>query len=679
MAKKLKQLNLVTVQDLIHHYPFRHEDYSLISPITQIKEGENVTIIGQIVQIESSYLRYSKRRTIQRAILKDNTGIIPIVWFNQPYLVNTFSQPKRVSVSGKVKKQGRQLQFTSPSFEIIGPADGEVAQQSAQNNLDTGRMVPIYSTTYGVSNNYLRRIINLALTETVGKLREFLPPEIIEKENLVDEREAISQIHFPTNEKDLLKAKKRLAFDELFLVQIKHLYNKHRWKEKQTASSLKNKPKITKKLIQSLPFKLTSCQKTAIKEITDDLQKPVAMNRLLQGDVGSGKTIVAVVAALIAAKNKYQTVLMAPTEILAQQHFTSLKSLLSSFSISVELITGSSKKKPPLQKNSQVFVGTHALIHRYKDFQKIGLVIIDEQHRFGVSQRSKLSEKSDLPDKDLLSPHTLTMTATPIPRTITLTMYGDLDISTLTEMPKGRKKVKTYIVAKPKRQKCYSWIRKQIKDNQVQAFIVCPLVEDSETLDSVKSATSEFEQLKNNVFKTEKMGLIHGKLKSKEKEAVLLKMKKGKTDILVATPVVEVGIDITNANIMLIEAANRFGLAQLHQLRGRVGRGEKQAYCFLFAEKASQKARKRLKAMEQISNGLKLAEIDLEIRGPGEIYGTQQHGFPDFKIASYTNLALTKKARSWAERILTQSPDLDSYPEIKNRLSTLLSENIAPN
>ncbi|MFH1705677.1 MAG: DEAD/DEAH box helicase [Patescibacteria group bacterium] len=404
------------------------------------------------------------------------------------------------------------------------------------------------------------------------------------------------------------------------------------------------------------------------------------MNRLLQGDVGSGKTIVAAAVILVAAKNGYQSVLMVPTEILAQQHYQNLKTLLTPLGISVKLITGSNKKEVKDSKEIwQLIVGTHALLHRRRDFRRIGLVIIDEQHRFGVSQRSILIEKSNLPDKDRFSPHILTMTATPIPRTITLTVYGDLDVSSLDQMPPGRKPVKTYLVPGKKRKDCYQWIKKQIKTGQSQAFIICPLVEDSETLESVKSATEEYRKLKKEVFSAEKIGLIHGRMKSKEKEAVLAKMKNGETEILVATPVVEVGIDIAGANIMIIEAANRFGLAQLHQLRGRVGRGKKQAYCFLFAGKTGLKAKKRLRAMEENKNGLKLAEIDLKIRGPGEIYGTQQHGFPEFKIASYTDLALIRSARFHASQVLEKSPTLALYPKIKQKLNRSPGKIVAPN
>jgi len=663
VAKKLKRLNIKTVYDLVNHYPSRHEDFSQVNKINQVKVNQTVTLIGQITEIKTNYTRSARRMTIQRAILADNTDEIQIVWFNQAYLEKSLNK-KTISVSGVIKRNGNYFQLVSPKFEIISSG------QIGQDNLSTGRWVPIYPTTFGLSNKYLRKIIKTALDSLKNQIEEYLPQKIIQKEKFLSLKTAIGQIHFPSDQAKLKAAKKRLGFDELFLLQLKHLINKSNWKEKQPAPKLVDKKKQADKLTKSLPFKLTGAQTKAIKEILADIKKPKAMNRLLCGDVGSGKTIVAAIAALICAQSSYQAIFMAPTEILAQQHFKTLEKLFSKFKLKTQLITGSTKKITQKQLVSpNIIIGTHALLHRQKQFEKIGLIVIDEQHRFGVKQRAIIIKDSKLKDKDKLCPHILTMTATPIPRTVTLTMYGDLDVSTLNEMPKGRRPVKTFVVNNKKRDDCYAWIKKQIKEKKHQAFIICPFIEPSETLVSVKDAIGEYEKLKSKVFTKQKLALIHGRMKSKEKETILTKMKNGKIDILVATPVVEVGIDIPNANVIVIETANRFGLAQLHQLRGRVGRNDQQAHCFLFASKTSQKAQKRLKAMENNNNGLVLSEIDLKIRGPGEIYGTSQSGFPEFKIASYTNIRLIQKARNYAQQIIVKDQNLEKHPKMKERLS----------
>jgi len=679
MAQRLKKIDIKTVKDLVCHFPFRHQDYSIISSVDRVQAGETVTLIGQIVKINNTYTRSSRQRTVQRAVLEDSTGSIEIVWFNQPYLINTLVPPITVSVSGKVRLRGNRLQLTAPDFEILEQGKRVSAEEIGEEfSINTGRLIPVYPLTFGISNKYLRRLIARVLPLIKDQIEEFLPQEVIIENGLISEREAILAIHFPENEKVLKEARRRLAFDELFLLQLRCLTEKKQWQEKQPAPKIKADAKKLNRFINSLPFKLTQAQERAIKEIVHDLNRPVAMNRLLQGDVGSGKTIVAIAASLIVAQAKYQSVFMVPTEILAQQHYNNFKKLLEPLGIKLALITSSTSKKINPQKKvitDDLIIGTHALIHRYARFNRVGLVVIDEQHRFGVSQRGKLIKKSALADKDNLSPHILTMTATPIPRTITLTVYGDLDISTLDEMPSGRKEIKTYLVPASKREKCYQWVKKNID----QAFIVCPLIEESETLESVKAATTEYQRLKKEVFPELKLDLIHGRMKSKEKTKVLEKMLQGKTDILVATPVVEVGIDLPRANIMIIEAADRFGLAQLHQIRGRVGRNKKQGYCFLFAGRVGKKSRARLRAMEETNDGMRLAETDLEIRGPGEIYGTKQHGFPEFKIASYADLELTQRARKAAEMIIKKTPSLNLYPKIKEKIEIEQSGTIAPN
>jgi ATP-dependent DNA helicase RecG len=693
MAALLENLDIKTVKDLIEHYPFRHEDFSQITPIGQAKPGEKLTLIGVITKIQSTYTKSPKQKTIQKATLKDNTGEINLIWFNQPFLKNTLKPNRLVSISGEVVKRGSQMQMVFPKYEIIDNKK-QVSSYSIgeQSTKDTGRLVPIYPTTYGISSKYIRKLISQTLPKVKNQIKENLPGEVTSEYGLIPKKEAILNIHYPENQKELQKSKYRLGFEELFFVQLNHLIRKNNWKKKKPAPQLKKTPKAIKKFIDCLPFQLTSAQTNAIKEILADLTKPSSMNRLLQGDVGSGKTVVAAAAIIQTALNNYQSVYMAPTEILAQQHFKTLKKLLKPFKINCRLITSSTIKQSNLQprtrantvqgkpvtRNPQLFIGTHALIHKHAEFDQVGLVVIDEQHRFGVAQRGKLIKKAQLTDTDQLFPHVLTMTATPIPRTITLTVYGDLDVSTLNEMPAGRKPVKTFYIPNKKRTDCYQWIKKQVKKDN-QGFIICPLIEESENLESVKAATDEYKKMTKKVFPELNLGLIHGRMKSSEKEKVLNQMHQGDIDILVATPVVEVGIDIPNAKFMIIETANRFGLAQLHQLRGRVGRGEEQAFCFLFADKISKKARKRLKAMESINDGLKLSEIDLKIRGPGEIYGTKQHGYPELKVADYNDLKLIETARKAAKQIIQKSPNLDKYPKLTKIVKPDTEKPIAQN
>jgi len=683
MAKKLARLNIETVGDLINHFPFRHQDFSLISPIGQVQEGETVTLIGQIKKASSSYTRSSRQKTIQRAILEDDTGSIEIVWFNQPYLTKTLAPQTIISASGKIRRRGRKLQLIAPDFEIIGQGKTVSRYQIGEEvTTDTGRLTPVYPTIFGITSKYLRRLVARVLPQVKDQIEEFLPKKILVQKKLIPQKEAIIKIHFPENEIALEKARKRLAFNEMFLLQLQLLSTKKQWQKKQPAPIIKTDNKLLKRFVDRLPFALTRAQNRVIGEILADLEKSVAMNRLLQGDVGSGKTVVAAAAILMTASSGYQSALMVPTEILAQQHYQNLSKLLEPFGVKTTLLTSSTVRKnpQPATRNPQLIIGTHALIHKYAQFDRVGLVVIDEQHRFGVSQRAKLIQKAQLTNKDQLSPHILTMTATPIPRTITLTIYGDLDVSILDEMPPGRKPVKTYLVPPSKREACYQWVKKQITNHQIQAFIICPFIEPSETLESVKAATAEYQRLQKEIFPNLRLGLLHGKMKSKEKEEILLKMSRGELDILVATPVVEVGIDIASANIMIIEAADRFGLAQLHQLRGRVGRGKEQAYCFLFADKLGKKAKARLKAMEEINDGMKLAEIDLQIRGPGEVYGTRQHGFPEFRLASLTDLDLIQQTRSTAENLLSLDPELKNSPKLKQLLDSRLDKTqIAPN
>jgi len=642
MAARLENLNIKTVLDLITYYPFRYQNYALISPLNKLQEGETVTIQGVIKNIANQYTRGGK--TIQKAILADKSGKLTVSWFNQPFLTQILKKGIRVALSGKVKNYRGKISLASPEYEII-----ENQAANFQKTIHTGRLVPVYPETAGVSSKYLRKIIANLLPQIKEKIPEILPIKTIVKHQLITRKEAIVKIHFPENKLAAKRAKERLAFEEMFIFQLKILKKKQAQQKEKKAFVWKIKKselnKEVKKFTKKLPFKLTSCQKRAIKEILTDMKKTEPMNRLFQGDVGSGKTVVAAIAALASLVNGYSVVFMAPTEILAFQHYQALKKLFAPLKIPVELITGS--KKITSKKKVKIILGTHALLFRKRPFLNLGLIIIDEQHRFGVAQRKKLLKQIS----SSFLPHRLTMTATPIPRTIALTLYGDLEVSILDKIPPGREFVSTFVIPPSKRKKCYDWLKEEIKKKSVQSFIICPLVEPSETLNTIKAAKQEFVSLQKGVFPNLKLDLLHGRMPGKKKKEILTAMQKQKIDILVTTPVVEVGLDLPQATVMIIEGADRFGLAQLHQLRGRVGRGEKKSYCFLFAEKPSPKAIKRLRALMEIHQGLVLAELDLQWRGPGESYGLKQHGFPKFKIADINNLDLILKARQAAEKL----------------------------
>jgi len=655
-ARRLKKLGIETVGDLLYYFPFRYIDYSLISPIKLAQPGETITIKGKIISLKNEYT--SKGKKIQKGRVADSSGTIEVIWFNQPFLVKVLKPQTIVSLSGKVDFWLKKPALISPEYEMI----------KSQSQIHTGRLVPVYHETYGISSKWLRSRIAFLLKNLIPQIEEFLPSEILNKYDLLDLRNSLVQIHFPKDKKYAELSRKRFAFEELFLLQLSALERKKKWQEKQLAKKFLIEEKKVSEFIHSLPFELTNAQKREIKAILADLSKDKPMNRLLQGDVGSGKTVVAAVAIFVAYLNRVQSALMAPTEILAHQHFQTLSQLLAPFGLKITLLTGKQKE---IKADFDLIVGTHALIYQKAKFEKLGLVIIDEQHRFGVEQRGKLIEKGG-------APHVLTMTATPIPRTIALTLYGDLDLSVLDEMPPGRKVVKTWVVPPQKRQAAYEWIKKQIKETRSQAFIICPLIEESksETLQTVRAATSEFERLKKEVFPDLRLGLLHGRMKSKQKTEVLSQFKNGELDILVATPVVEVGIDIPTATIMMIEGAERFGLAQLHQLRGRVGRSDRPSYCLLFTEHYGETTLKRLKALEKINIGMKLAELDLEMRGPGEIYGTRQHGFLELKVASFSDLPLIEQTKKAAEEIL---PKIYRYPLLQEKLKEYIIKQVLPN
>ncbi len=615
MAKKLARLDIYTVFDLLYHLPFRYEDRRLVSPAARVQVGETLTIIGRISRVTNVFTKNGKR--LQTATLTDDSGSLPVIWFNQMYLSRVFADGDLVTLYGKTDFFNRKPTLISPEYEKGNSLIGLVA---------------VYPETAGLSSKWLR-----------AKIQGILPalPDISPLHAT-----ALHHIHSPKIPDQVEPARKDLAFDELLLLQTRALIHRQSWKSTRLSHAFSVNQEKVLQFIANLPFVLTPSQNQAIKVILSDLSETHPMNRLLEGDVGSGKTVVAAIAAFVAHLNGFQTLLLAPTQILAQQHFQTLSAL----GLSTGLITGSTKNYEPITNNYAVIVGTHALLSDKIQLDRVGLVIIDEQHRFGVAQRALAAAKGN-------SPHVLTMTATPIPRTVALTLYGDLDLSLLDSVP-GRIPIKTWVIPEEKRGAAYEWIKKQ----NTQVFIVCPFIETSETLATVKSAKAEFEKLKQ-IFTGFKLGLLHGKLKAKDKDEVIKNFRVGEYQILVSTPVVEVGLDIPAATIMIIEGAERFGLAQLHQLRGRVGRSDAQSYCLLFSDTPSP----RLKSLETYHSGAELAEIDLRLRGAGNIYGTSQHGIPNFKIAKYEDFTLIPAARAAAVEIL---PDLDKYPHLRDLLKT---------
>ncbi|OGH11229.1 MAG: ATP-dependent DNA helicase RecG [Candidatus Levybacteria bacterium RIFCSPHIGHO2_01_FULL_36_15] len=686
-AKKLEKLGIKTVEDLLLYVPSRYENLSVISKVNLLQAGEKATVKGYVLEVKNTYTK--NRKKIQQIIIQDKSGrTLLCIWFNQVFILRIIKPGDFLSVAGKIIFFQNKITMIVEEYEVLSDENAETVH--------TGRLVPVYPETRGLSSKWIRnRVKELITNKAKDSLHEYLPENIIIKNELLDFKTSIEQSHFPKNEEMAKKGLARLAFDELFLIQLSAAYRKREWQTKKTSHILKISPfkDELEKLLASLPFTLTGAQKNALKDISADFTSASPMNRLLEGDVGSGKTVVAAIAMYIAYLNGFTSVFMAPTEILAKQHFDTINNLLSPFGIKVCLITGGSKigisnqkaggKKSKKNHNSKfiisdsntdldIFVGTHALLNKNLEFENLGFVVIDEQQRFGVKQRSVLRDKG-------LNPHFLTMTATPIPRTVFLTLYGDLDFSYLDEMPRGRQTIKTWLVPSVKREPAYKWIKDKImeqdeKGSKNQVFIICPFIEESESMITVKAAVKEYERLKNSVFKDFNIGLLHGKLKSKEKDKIIQDFREGKIDILVATPVVEVGIDIKNATIMLIEAAERFGLAQLHQLRGRVGRGNKQSFCLLFTDAKSEKVQERLKYLETNHLGAELAEIDLKLRGPGELFGTLQHGNTELKIASFSDFELIKKTKNEAEKIL---PEISLYPALIKKIKTFREENIS--
>ena len=664
--KRLLNLEIETLGDLLLHAPRYFEDYSQIVPVNQISLNNPCTLIGQVEEIKNVFLRSGKQ--MQQAVIADTTGRMKCTWFNQPFVLNVIKKGSVVAVSGKVELFGKELQMTSPDYELV---------REGKKLIHSGRLVPVYPQTEGVSSKWLRSRI-APLIESAIITKDPLPADICARHELLPLTTAIQKLHFPETLLEHEQARKRLAFEELFIEQLGASLRRREWQTTKLRASLQiDQVRITD-FIKHLPFTLTKAQKKCVSEIIGDLAKPYAMNRLLQGDVGSGKTVVAAITMYVTFLNKLTTILMAPTEILAQQHFNTLSQILSPFGIAIGLQTGSTKnisKSAKIEnKTFDVLVGTHAVLEKSVQLAQVGLIVIDEQHRFGVRQRALLRQKGELT-------HTLTMTATPIPRTLALTLYGDLDLSVIDEMPVGRKPVKTWVVPPQKRTAAYRWIETQIHADtttRAQAFVVCPFIEPSESNTTIKAATAEFRRLAEDVFPHLKLGLLHGAMRAIEKEKVLTGFRKHQYDILVCTPVVEVGIDIPDATIMLIEGAERFGLAQLHQLRGRVGRADRQSYCLLFPSVADSRGLTRLRHLETSNSGLKLSELDFQLRGAGQAFGTQQHGQQELKIASPADTALLELTHQEAEKLLSGDPVLTYHPLLKERVKSSTIAEVTP-
>ncbi|MBI3631815.1 MAG: ATP-dependent DNA helicase RecG [Candidatus Staskawiczbacteria bacterium] len=705
--KRLKKLGIKTVQDILFHFPSRYDDFSDIIPIVEARQklAKNVCVQGEITKIKDTRT-FKKWMNLTEAVVEDENSEIKIIWFNQPYITKTLKEGDFVCLAGKVSLGKEGLYLNNPAYEKIN----EWAKNS--NLTHTGRIVPVYPETRGVTSRWFRFIIKPLLVRFVNIIPESLPSEVIKKYKFLPVSEALWQLHFPDSFESADAAKARFSFEELFLIQLSVLKEKAKLMQKQ-ASACKMDTGLMKEFTESLPFKLTDSQKKCSFQILKDLEKSAPMSRLLEGDVGSGKTVVATMASLSAIKNGFQVAFMAPTEILAKQHFREVSKLLSKFDIRVGMLTGKDSRTSEAEKVSEtsrknlldelkngkinILIGTHALIQKGVAFKNLALVIVDEQHRFGVNQRAELFKGLKL------VPHLLSMTATPIPRTLALTVYGDLDLSLITEMPKNRKKIKTLIVEPQDRKTAYELIEKEAKEGK-GIFVICPKIESKNSLvnsgqnisagsagafgsfvpqnyplartgdlraliqNDVKAVKEEYEKLSKNIFPDLRITMLYGKMKASEKEKIMLDFKKGEVDILVSTSVVEVGVDVPRATVMMIEGAERFGLAQLHQFRGRVGRSDMQSYCFLFTTSPDQLNRKRLKALVDCDNGFELAQKDLEIRGPGSLYGSQQWGIPDMAMQGLSNIFLVEKTRAAAKEILEKDPQLKNYPLLKERL-----------
>ena len=705
--RSLKKLGLETIRDLLYHFPRRYDDFTSMHPIHELMYGSTETIVATVERVKSR--RSARGMSIVTARVRDDTGTIEAVWFNQPYLAKSLRVGRRVVLSGQVGQYRGRLTMESPEWE---PYDDEL--------IHTGRLVPVYPLSGKLRARGMRRLIKYTVDMWTGRIPDPVPSEVRQRADLWDLGRALRQIHFPEDQESLALARRRLAFDEFFLIQLGVLQRKHEWQSEQGQSLLTDQDLLAR-FLANLPFELTGAQQRVMEQLLADIARPVPMSRLLQGDVGSGKTVVATAAMLMAVANGKQAAIMAPTEILAEQHERTIGQLVAGLevpgrpsagvvttvgeewkeedpehaqrvaelkkmigaaeeelpagAVRVVLLSGSLKAREKREIRQAIadgqvdlVVGTHALIQEDVTFAGLGMVVIDEQHRFGVLQRQALHQKG-------YNPHLLVMTATPIPRTLALTLHGDLDLGTIDEMPPGRQPIRTRWLSNSERQRAYDFIRDQVQQGR-QAFVICPLVEESEKIEAA-AAVEEFHRLQNEVFADLKLDLLHGRMSGAEKERIMRRFRDGETDVLVSTPVVEVGIDVPNATVMMVEGAERFGLSQLHQFRGRVGRGEHASFCILVAT-SDEMGSERLKAIEETEDGFALAEIDLELRGPGEFFGTRQSGMPDLKVARLGDTRLLELARSEAEALLTADPSL-SLPKHKvlaERVSAFWSQGI---
>jgi ATP-dependent DNA helicase RecG len=656
---RLRRLGIATVGDLLYHFPHRYDDFSKLKSISRLEYGEETTIVGTIWETRTRKTRGGGE--IITSVVADASGTIEAVWFNQPYLIRQLRAGRRIVLSGKVDERLGRLTLQSPAWE---PLEKEL--------IHTARFVPIYPLTQGVTSRWLRRLIKRLVDHWAPRLEDYLPETVRQRAGLMDLGTAIRQIHFPDDEQTAAEARRRLSFDEFFFIQLGMLHRRQEWQSQQGAP-ISTDPRLLETFLQSLPFELTGAQRRCLDQILEDIARPQPMSRLLQGDVGSGKTVVATAAMLMAVAAHKQAALMAPTEVLAEQHYQTVSNLLAGSAgwglerpVSIALLTGSLGRMERKEVYTalasgevDLVIGTHALIQRHVMFRDLGLAIVDEQHRFGVVQRGALRSKGG-------SPHMLVMSATPIPRSLALTIYGDLDVSVIDELPPDRQQIETRWLLPRERERAYAFLRTQIGKGH-QAFILYPLIEESEKVEA-RAAVEEYERLQHEIFPDLRVGLLHGRMKGKEKDAVMACFRQGELDILVSTSVIEVGIDVPNATVMLIEGADRFGLAQLHQFRGRVGRGEHRSYCLLLSDTTApddpqtRATWERLRAIEETQDGFVLAEKDLELRGPGDFFGVRQSGLPELRLASLSNIRILEQARIEAQALFREDPAL-SKPE----------------
>ena len=669
-SELLSGMGIKTAFDLLYYLPARYEDRSVFTRIKDLKAGEYQTVRGKVVTTGSRVAKSGGR--VFHLAITDDTAFIQATWFNQPYLADYLKPGTEVVLYGKVERYDR-LQIVQPEYEIV--------KEGAAESINMGRIVPIYSLTKDITHKYLRTLTHEAVMKYSKSLCETLPAYIVARDKLVDIKFAVSNIHYPSSFGSLEKAYRRIVFDEFFILQLA-LALKKKALASVSGGGLCHRPagELTEGLTKSLPFELTIGQKKAIDDIRRDMSSGLVMNRLLEGDVGSGKTIVAAYALALTVENLFQGCVMAPTEVLARQHFIVLSELLLPLGISVALLVGGMDQKLRAEilskirsKEIDVVVGTHAIIEESVKFKALGLAVIDEQHKFGVTQKKLLKEKGD-------NPHILVMTATPIPRTLALTVYGDLDMSVIRELPAGRKPISTYWIEEEKRAEAYSFVKEELAKGR-QAYVVCPLVETSvkDSNIKVKNAEEVYKKFKNETFSKFRVGLLHGRMNREEKDKVMGQFKKREIDLLVSTVVIEVGVDVANATVMFIENAERFGLAQLHQLRGRIGRGAHESFCILLADPKTDEAVKRLKSIEASLDGFQIAETDLEIRGPGEFFGTRQHGLPEIRFGNILkDFAIMEAARREAFDIISRDPKLEEgrHDALKKALLSRFKDNI---